>query len=101
MEVVNLEQDPTKLKRISRMLKTIGHPSRLRIIELLLLGSKLSVKDIYERINISQSSASQHLRSLEEIGILQSEREGKQIFYSILNHHIRQLLHCVQACSDC
>ncbi|MEZ4775171.1 MAG: metalloregulator ArsR/SmtB family transcription factor [Bacteroidia bacterium] len=101
MEVLTLWKDPEKLKRVAKLLKIIGHPSRLLILELLLEKTSLPVKDIFEAVKISQSNASQHLKSLEDVGILTSERDGKNICYSIKNHEIHKLLDCVNSCANC
>lgn len=101
METITLRTDVKKLGRVARLMKTVGHPSRLMIVELLLEKGPLPVKDIYEAVNISQSNASQHLKALEDIGILTSERDGKNICYSILNRQISKLLQCVNECTDC
>ncbi len=82
-------------------MKTVGHPTRLMIIDLLLDRGKMPVKDIHLLIKISQSNASQHLKALEDLGILTSEREGKMINYSIMNSQIRQLIQCVHDCVTC
>ena len=101
MEVLTLRTDKDKLKRIARLMKTVGHPSRLAIVELLLERGKLSVKEIYEEISISQSNASQHLKALEDIDILESERIGKNICYSVRNMNVSKLLACVNECTNC
>ena len=101
MEVTTLRTDKDKLKRIARLMKTVGHPSRLAIVELLLERGKLSVKEIYEEVAISQSNASQHLKALEDIDVLDSERIGKNIYYHIKNPTIDKLLTCVNECTDC
>lgn len=99
--VIGLRNQAPKLKKVARLLKTVGHPVRLMIIDLLLDHDSLPVKDIFQAVDISQSNASQHLKALEEIGILISERDGKHIRYSIDNLRIRQLIRCVQDCTTC
>lgn len=101
MEVLTLWKEPEKLKRVAKLLKIIGHPSRLLILELLLDRTSLPVKDIFEAVKISQSNASQHLKALEDVGVLTSERDGKNICYSIRNPEIRKLLDCVGSCANC
>ncbi|MDX2250254.1 MAG: metalloregulator ArsR/SmtB family transcription factor [Bacteroidia bacterium] len=100
MEVITLWKEPEKLKRVAKLLKIIGHPSRLMIVELLLEKESLPVKDIFETIKISQSNASQHLKALEDVGILNSVRDGKNICYSIRIKDIAKLLNCVGTCAD-
>ncbi|MEM7373199.1 MAG: metalloregulator ArsR/SmtB family transcription factor [Bacteroidota bacterium] len=101
VNAIGLRNEPPKLKKVARLLKTVGHPARLMIIDLLLDHHKLPVKEIFQAVDISQSNASQHLKALEEIGILVSERDGKHIMYSIDNPLIRQLIRCVQDCTTC
>lgn len=93
--------DEIRLKRMARMMKTVGHAQRLKILDLLQKRGKLSVKEIYENVGISQSNASQHLKALEDIEILTSEREGKNICYSIHNQEVLKLLRCMTECVDC
>ncbi|MFK7972743.1 MAG: ArsR/SmtB family transcription factor [Bacteroidia bacterium] len=83
------------------MMKVIGHPSRLAIVDLLLEKGRLPVGDITDMIEISQSSTSQHLKALERVGALESEREGTFIFYTIKNPTISMLVDCVNQCADC
>lgn len=90
-----------RAKKISRMMKTVGHPSRLQIIDLLLESGPMPVKDIVEAIGISQSNASQHLKALEDIDVLRSERFGKSISYHVHKLQIEHLLACVRECAGC
>ncbi len=96
-----LRTDTGKLKRVAKVMKTMSHPARLAIVELLLETGPLSVKSIYENLRLSQSNASQHLKALEDVGVLVSERDGKQILYRVLNTTVSKLLDCVQECVDC
>lgn len=82
-------------------MKTVSHPARLSIIDLLLERGAMNVTDIYENVGISQSNASQHLKALEDVGVLASDRDGKSILYQILNQQIAQLLQCVNECTTC
>ena len=101
MATLSIKEDQLKLKRISRLMKTIGHPSRLLIVELLLEKGQLPVRDISEAIDISQSNTSQHLKALEDIEVLYSEREGTSVYYGILNQGVAKLLQCVHDCTTC
>jgi DNA-binding transcriptional ArsR family regulator len=96
-----LRNNTAKLKRVAKVMKTISHPARLAIVELLLEQGALSVKTIYETVGISQSNASQHLKALEDVEVLISVRDGKQILYRVINPNIPKLLECVQECADC
>ncbi|MEL7339085.1 MAG: metalloregulator ArsR/SmtB family transcription factor [Bacteroidota bacterium] len=89
-------QDPAKLERVAKVMRTISHPVRLCIVELLLNQGRLNVKDIYEEMNISQSNASQHLKLMEAAGILKGERKGAMVFYELANEGMAKML--VSAC---
>ena len=100
-QLMTIRNDSKKLKRISNLMKTIGHPSRLAIVDLLLEKGRMPVKAISESIGISQSNTSQHLKALEVIEAISSEREGTSIFYQIENQGLNKLLQCVNECANC
>ncbi len=101
LQIPTTKEDEKKLERVSKIMKTIGHPSRLLIVSLLLDRGQLPVRDISEAIGISQSNTSQHLKALENIEILYAERQGTSVFYGILNMSVGKLLHCVNECATC
>ncbi|MDP5172702.1 MAG: metalloregulator ArsR/SmtB family transcription factor [Bacteroidia bacterium] len=101
MVEASIQEQVLRVKKISRMMKTVGHPTRLQIIELLLEKGPLPVKDIVEETGISQSNASQHLKALEDIEVLISGRQGKSIVYAIGKKQISTLLQCVRSCVGC
>ena len=70
-----------KLETAGEMIKAMGHPMRLAILDLLKGGNKVSVTEIYKTLNMNQAVASQHLILLKDRGVLRSEKAGKQIFY--------------------
>jgi len=63
-----------------KLLKTLGDPTRLRLIALL-NENELSVNEIQEITRLGQSRISTHLRLLQEVGVLNSRRDGKRTFY--------------------
>ena len=81
-EVLN-EIDNDKLEKVAFILKTIGHPLRLSIINLLSANEKITVNEICEQLDQEQSLVSHHLNNMKIKGILESTREGKKIYYSI------------------
>ncbi|MEO1448588.1 MAG: metalloregulator ArsR/SmtB family transcription factor [Bacteroidota bacterium] len=101
MSVLTLEALDAKRTRVARVMKTLGHPARLRIVELLLENGPMPVKDIFAAVLISQSNASQHLKALESLNLLSSTRSGKQMLYEIANPSLANLLACVDKCVDC
>ncbi len=69
------------------ILKALSHPRRLEIIQLL-QDQELSVADIYTMLDLPQANISQHLMILRDVQIVETRREGKQIFYKITDKKI-------------
>ncbi|MEL6588518.1 MAG: metalloregulator ArsR/SmtB family transcription factor [Bacteroidota bacterium] len=92
-------QDAEKLRRVAKVMRTISHPVRLCIVELLLKEGRLAVKDIYETMEISQSNASQHLKLMQSSGILKGEREGANVFYELANAGMASMLLAACQCA--
>jgi len=75
------ELDIDRVEKIAFVLKTIAHPMRVGIIDLLSKNEKMSVNDITAYLGLEQSLTSHHLANLKMKGVLGSKREGKNIFY--------------------
>ena len=73
------------------LLKTLGHPVRMRIVEGL-AGGCACVKDIWICLGLSQAVVSQHLKVMKESGILEARRDGTKVCYSLKNPHLADLL---------
>lgn len=93
--VKNLE--PDILQRASVILKTLGHPLRLSIIDTL-AGGERNVTEIQEAIGEPQAITSQHLRLMERRNILVSRKDGVQVFYRLKDQFITKILECVRSC---
>lgn len=73
------------------LLKVMGHPIRIKIIESLLDNSKC-VDTIQTSLNLPQATVSQHLALLRTKGIVQNKRLGARVEYSIADKRITQLI---------
>ena len=82
--------------QLSEIFKLLGDPTRLRIA-LLCLHERVSVGAIAERLDLSVSLVSHHLRLLRAARILRAEREGRQAFSVAADHHVRRILHDMTA----
>jgi DNA-binding transcriptional ArsR family regulator len=71
-------------------LAALGEPNRLRILELLRAGPR-PVNDIHVRLGLRQSQASQHLKVLKGVGLVEMEPHAQQRFYSLRAEPLRQL----------
>lgn len=67
---------------VAGLLKTLAHPARLMLVCTLIEG-EFSVGDLERRLGIHQPTLSQQLNVLREAGIVETRREGKQIFYRL------------------
>lgn len=96
----NLLIDITKLEMAASKLRAMAHPMRIAIIDLLNTNPKLSVTEIYEKLDIEQASASHHLNILKNKGVLVSKREGKKIFYSLKSVTLTEIVECINRCNE-
>lgn len=71
------------LAQASEILRAMAHPLRLKILEYIDKHDKINVNKIYNTLKLEQSITSQHLRIMRAVDVVQTEREGKFIFYSI------------------
>jgi len=85
-----------KAKEASGLLKAMGNEVRLLIL-CSLIEKKLTVSELNERIDISQSALSQHLAKLRSDNIVTTERDGLNIYYSVAMPVITDLLKVLQA----
>jgi ArsR family transcriptional regulator len=71
--------------QMAEVFKALGDPTRLRIIRMLAsnMVNDLCAADLAKRLGISQPAASQHIRVLKNVGILEPNREGYRVFYTI------------------
>jgi DNA-binding transcriptional ArsR family regulator len=76
---------------LAETFRLLGEPNRLGIVASCLDGP-LSVGEITARLALSQSLVSHHLRLLRTARLLKAGRRGKQVFYSIPDCHVRQIL---------
>jgi ArsR family transcriptional regulator, lead/cadmium/zinc/bismuth-responsive transcriptional repressor len=76
---------------LAEMFRLLGEPNRLRIVASC-LDRTLSVGEITARLVLSQSLVSHHLRLLRAARLLKAVRRGKQVYYSISDEHVREML---------
>lgn len=79
------------------LLKALGQPTRLRILELLVDGERC-VCEIFPAIGGEQSNISKHLGFLRSQGIVIADRRGMRVFYRLADKRIARLLDDVEAC---
>jgi DNA-binding transcriptional ArsR family regulator len=71
--------------------RTLGHPVRVRILELLGAGER-TVGSLQDELGLDSSSTSQHLAALRRQGLVETRRQGTTVFYSVKNRRLIDLL---------
>ena len=85
------KMDYAAIKRAAMTLRSINHKLRQQILKLLEENKRMKVTDIYVKLRLEQSVASQHLAILRRANIVSTERMGKEIYYSVNNNRIEQV----------
>jgi DNA-binding transcriptional ArsR family regulator len=75
--------DQRELKISAEVLRALAHPLRMRILEFIDRNKEINVNKIYSTLDLEQSITSQHLRILRSAGLVDTERNGKFIYYSL------------------
>ena len=84
--------DQKALYDAAELLKVFGDATRLRIISLLCQGEKF-VYDIADELGMTQSAISHQLRVLKQARLVTTRREGKTIYYSLCDEHVRTIFY--------
>lgn len=76
-------------------LKTLAHPHRLRMVQMLLQG-RYTVGELAEACGIPSHMASEHLRLMQRTGFLGSQKEGRKTYYEVIEPHLEHIMLCVE-----
>lgn len=94
---INLNEDREitlnykKLRKSVLILRAINHDLRLEIIKLLNEQEELTVTDIYVKLRVEQSVASQHLAILRKANVVVTDRKGKFIYYRLNTKRLNEI----------
>lgn len=80
-----------KLYDLAELFKVFGDSTRIRIL-FVLFESEVCVCDLAEALNMTQSAVSHQLRILKQLKLVASRREGKSVFYSLADGHVRTII---------
>jgi DNA-binding transcriptional ArsR family regulator len=89
--------DIDALSQAAECLKTLAHPHRLQIVQILMSGDRITVNELAENCELSQPTMSEHLRLMQRCGFLSSEREGRTVYYKISEPHLFDIMKCIQS----
>jgi len=87
------------LGQAAECLRTLAHPHRLRIVQLLLAG-RYTVGELAEACEIPSHMASEHLRLMQRCGFLSVEKDGRCAFYTIAEPHLASIMACIESRFD-
>lgn len=97
--MAKMELDIRKLEDTAQRLRSIAHPMRIQIINMLEKSKEMNVTTIYKKLGIEQAAASHHLNILKSRGVLESRRMGKNTLYSLKAGVVSQLIECINKCN--
>ena len=86
-----------ELGRMAQVLKLLAHPYRLKIIDLLETRGEAPVHELVGRLSLPQAVTSNHLTRMRRMGLVASERRGKEVWYRIGDRRSLTILNCMRA----
>jgi DNA-binding transcriptional ArsR family regulator len=91
--------DLEALGQAAECLRVLAHPHRLRMIQMLLAG-EYSVGELAESCELPTAMASEHLRLMQRCGFLTAEKDGRKVFYRVVEPHLKSIMHCIETRFD-
>lgn len=82
---------PDELKELADFFKVFGDTTRIKILYVL-FRSEMCVCDLAQTLDMTQSAISHQLRTLKQMKLVANRREGKTVFYSLADSHIKTIL---------
>ena len=92
--IMNYEAEKNLAASRAGIIKSLAHPTRLFMVELLSKES-MSVGDLTAAVGVDVSTVSKHLSQLKQAGILVDHKDGNRVLYSLLCPCILDFIHCV------
>jgi ArsR family transcriptional regulator, zinc-responsive transcriptional repressor len=83
------------LQEAAECLKTLAHPHRLRIVQML-LQDRYTVGELAAACEIPSHMASEHLRLMQRCGFLACKKEGRKAYYEIAILHLADIMRCIE-----
>src|ERR1700733_11643817 len=72
-----------KQNKLARMMRALGHPARIAIIQHLIKSQACICGDLVEELGLAQATISQHLKELKNVGLIKGTIEGASVCYCI------------------
>lgn len=84
------------LQQAAECLKTLAHPHRLRMVQMLLRG-RYTVGELAKACEIPSHMASEHLRLMQRCGLLKSEKDGRKAYYQVAEPNLANIMACIES----
>lgn len=78
---------------VTKLFKALSDETRMKIAYVLTLEDELCVCDVAHIVGATTATASHHLRHLKSLGLAKYRKEGKLVYYSLDDDHVKQLIH--------
>lgn len=86
-----LKVDLLSVKKAALVLRALNHKLRQQILKFIDEQGKMTVTELYVKLRLEQSVASQHLAILRKAGFVKTKRDGKFIYYSVNVNRMQEL----------
>lgn len=83
------------LQQAAECLRTLAHPMRLRMVQLM-LRAELTVGQLAQQCGIPSHMASEHLRMMQHCGLLARRQAGRRIYYQVAEPTVGRLMECIE-----
>lgn len=83
------------LGQAAECLRVLAHPHRLRMIQMLLAGN-YTVGELADSCDLPTAMASEHLRLMQRCGFLNSEKDGRKVYYRVVEPHLKNIMRCIE-----
>ncbi len=100
MKRVKVGIDSDKLHLSSELLRALAHPLRLKILDFIDKNNAINVNKIYNTLKLEQSITSQHLRILRDTQLVDADRDGKYVHYTLNYSTIEKAVKAIHRYND-
>jgi DNA-binding transcriptional ArsR family regulator len=90
-----------KYESRARIIKAMAHPTRLFIVDELAKNGERCVCELTEMVGVDMSTVSRHLAILKGVGIVEDDKRGAQVYYSLRVRCVLNFFECVESVLKC
>jgi ArsR family transcriptional regulator, zinc-responsive transcriptional repressor len=84
----------SKFAEAAECLRVLAHPHRLRMVQML-LANDFTVTELAKACELPTAMASEHLRLMQRCGFLSSQKDGRHVYYKVVEPHLKRILKCI------